>query len=74
MIPNIIENPNGAVRRVTRRVSRYRDAEMALRWTAAGFLEAEKSFRKIHGVKDLWVLATALGRNQTRVDVTTKVA
>jgi transposase-like protein len=71
---NIIENPNGAVRRVTRRVSRYRDAEMALRWTAAGFLEAEKSFRKIHGVKDLWVLATALGRNKTRVDVTTKVA
>ena len=71
---NIIENPNGAVRRVTRRVSRYRDAEMALRWTAAGFLEAEKSFRKIHGVKDLWVLATALGRNQTRVDATMNVA
>jgi len=71
---NIIENPNGAVRRVTRRVSRYRDADMALRWTAMGFLEAEKSFRKIQGVKDLWVLATALGRNAQRVDENRSVA
>ena len=71
---NVIENPNGAVRRVTHRVSRYRDAEMVLRWTATGFLEAEKSFRRIQGVKDLWVLATALGRNATRVDATKKVA
>jgi hypothetical protein len=70
----VIENPNGAVRRVTRRISRYRDAEMALRWTATGFLEAEKSFRKIQGVKDLWVLATALGRNEKRVDEKENVA
>jgi len=40
---NIIENPNGIVRRTSRRVTRYRDANMALRWSAAGFLEAEKS-------------------------------
>lgn len=71
---NIIENPNGAVRRVTHRVSRYRDAAMALRWTATGFLEAEKSFRKIQGVKDLWVLAAALGRNDQRVDEKENVA
>lgn len=71
---NIIENPNGAVRRVTHRVCRYRDAQMALRWTAAGFLEAEKSFRRIQGHKDLWVLATALGRNAARVDSKGKVA
>ena len=43
---NIIENPNGIVRRTSRRVTRYRDAGMALRWTATGFIEAEKSFRK----------------------------
>jgi putative transposase len=60
---NIIENPNGAVRRVTRRVTRYRDADMAMRWTATGFLEAEKTFRKISGVDDLWILATALHRS-----------
>jgi hypothetical protein len=71
---NLIENPDGAVRRVTRRVSRYRDAAMALRWTATGFLEAEKSFRRIQGVKDLWVLATALGRNDKRVDEMKNVA
>ena len=43
---------------------------MALRWTAAGFLEAQKSFRKIQGIKDLWILKAALGRpdKQVRVD------
>ena len=59
---NLIENPNGIVRATSRRVKRYRDADMVLRWTAAGFLQAEKSFRKIQGVKDLWILASALGR------------
>jgi putative transposase len=59
---NIIENPNGIVRRTSRRVTRYRDADMALRWTAAGFIEAQKSFRKIQGIKDLWILKAALAR------------
>ena len=59
---NLIENPNGIVRRTSRRVTRDRDADMALRWTAAGFLEAQKSFRKIQDVKDLWILEAALGR------------
>ena len=59
---NIIETPSGIVRRSSRRVTRYRDADMALRWTATGFIEAQKSFRKIQGVKDLWILKTALGR------------
>ena len=61
---NIIENPNGAVRRVSGRVCRYRDADMAVRWTAAGYLQAEKSFRRIQGFRDLWVLAAALGRRK----------
>ena len=47
---------------------------MALGFPASGFLEAEKSFRKIQGVKDLWVLATALGRNDKRIDAEQKVA
>lgn len=49
---------------------------MALRWTAAGFLEAEKSFRKNQGVKDLWILKNALGRTekQVRVDLPMKAA
>lgn len=67
---NIIENPNGIVRRTSRRVTRYRGADMALRWTAAGFIEAQKSFRKIQGIKDLWILKAVLGRldKQAHVD------
>ena len=66
---NIIENPNGIVRRTSRRVTRYRDAEMALRWTATGFLEAQKSFRKIQGIKDLWILKAALKRPEKEAHV-----
>src|SRR4051812_17172412 len=40
---NIIENMNGTIRQVTRNVKRWRDASMALRWTAAGMMEAKKS-------------------------------
>jgi hypothetical protein len=36
---------------------------MALRRTASGFLEGEKTFRKISGVGDLWILAAALQRS-----------
>ena len=39
---NIIENALGTVRQVSRNVKRWRNAEMALRWTAAGMIEAQK--------------------------------
>lgn len=72
---NIIENPNGGVRRVTHRVCRWRDAEMAKRWAAVGFLEAERRFHRIQGHRDLWILAQALGRqSKTSVDQPKKVA
>ena len=61
---NIIENPNGIVRSTTQRVKRWRDQDMALRWTAAGFLEAERAFRKVLGFKELWILRAALGRER----------
>src|SRR5262249_35501596 len=38
--PNSIENMMGTVRRVCRNVNRWRNAAMALRWTAAGMMEA----------------------------------
>jgi transposase-like protein len=44
---NIIENMNGTVRRVCRNVKHWRDAAMALRWTAAAMLEAAKGFRRL---------------------------
>ena len=47
---NIAENALGTVRQVSRNVKRWRNAEMALRWTAAGLLEAQKTFRRPQGL------------------------
>ncbi len=33
---------------------------MVLRWAASAFLETEKSFRKIQGYRDLWMLQAKL--------------
>jgi putative transposase len=41
------ENMMGTVRRVCRNVKRWRNAAMALRWTAAGMMEAAKGFRRL---------------------------
>ena len=71
---NIIENPNGIVRSMTQRVKHWRDQDMALRWTAAGFLEAEKSFRKVLGFKELWILGVALGRERVIAKESKKAA
>jgi len=57
---NVIENPNSGLRRRTGRVSRWRDGQMALRWTASSLLAAEKHFRKIMGHEDLWMLEAVL--------------
>jgi putative transposase len=57
---NIIENMNGTIRQVCRNVKRWRDASMALRWTAAGMMEAAKGFRRLKACKQLPALRTAL--------------
>jgi putative transposase len=57
---NVIESPNSVVRRVSGRVTRYRNAEMAMRWVAAGFLEAEKAFRRLRGHQRLPALILAI--------------
>lgn len=71
---NIVENPNGTLRRITRRVSRWRDRDMIERWAALAYLEAERRFRKIQGHRDLWILAQALGRTEHKVDRPVKAA
>ena len=71
---NIVENPNGTLRRITRRVSRWRDRDMIERWAALAYLEAERRFRKIQGHRDLWILAQALGHSEHKVDRQTKAA
>ena len=57
---NIIENAHGTVRTVQRNVKRWRHAEMALRWTAAGMLEAQKTFRRLKAYRQLPILRKAL--------------
>jgi hypothetical protein len=57
---NLIESPNSGVRLRTRRICRWRDGRMVLRWAAAAFLMTEKNFRKIQGHRDLWMLKAVL--------------
>jgi len=61
---NVIESPQSGVRMRTRRVCRWRDASMVLRWVAASFLATEKNFNRIMGYKDLWQLKAILGREK----------
>jgi transposase-like protein len=60
---NIVDNPHSGVRDRTRRVCRWRPG-MPARWSAAAFLEIEKSFRKVMGFRDLWALKAILDGSQ----------
>ena len=66
--PNAIENLNGGVRRVTRRVTHWRDGSMVLRWTAAALLEHAKGFRRLRGYRGMPKLIAALRANDRRID------
>ncbi len=63
---NIIESMNSVIRQVCRNVKRWRDATMALRWTAAGMLEAKKGFRRIKAYKQLPILKQALTEHRPK--------
>lgn len=75
---NLIENLFGRVREIGRRVRRWQNGTMVLRWTAAGVLEAERGFRKIVGFRGLPTLVIALRSHDARtrpgVDATEKAA
>ncbi len=57
---NMVESPTAGVRLGTRRVTNCRDGATVLRWAAAAYLDTEKSFRRIMGYRDLWLLHAAL--------------
>ena len=65
---NPIENLNGTLRRVSRRVKRWRDGTMGERWAAAGVLEAERGFRKLRGYKSMPALVSALNQHAQSID------
>ncbi|MYK88452.1 MAG: hypothetical protein F4018_08975 [Acidobacteria bacterium] len=57
---NIIDSSHAGVRQHTRRVSRWRNGAMAVRWAATTFRETEKNFRRITGCQHLWMLKAHL--------------
>ena len=59
---NVIKSPQSGVEPRTANVTRWRDREMVERWVASAWLLQEKNFSKIDGHRDLWALATILGR------------
>lgn len=58
----------------TRRVKRWRNAKMVLRWGAAALLVAEKGFRRIQGHEHLHELMVALSQHQTQLASFAKAA
>lgn len=62
---NVLESPNGTVRQKIGRVRRWRDGAMVLRWAASAFLASEKSFRRLMGWQQLWMLEACLNESQT---------
>ena len=60
---NPIESMISIARTTNRNVTRWRDGQMVLRWTAAGMLNAERSFRRIKGYKQMPQLVAALHRH-----------
>jgi putative transposase len=57
---NPIESALSVTRRVTARVTRWRDGEMRRRWCAAGLLRAESRFRRVKGRRALPTLIKAV--------------
>src|SRR5215218_7184550 len=62
---NPCESMIECVRRSARNVKRWQSGDMALRWTAAGMLEAERQFRRIIGYAELAKLVTAIEHELT---------
>jgi len=69
---NAVESMIEICRDHSRNVKRWDGGSMALRWCAAGLLEAKKQFRRVNGHLHLKALRTALN-DHVRVDVTPPV-
>jgi putative transposase len=67
---NCIESMISIAKRTTRRVTKWKDGSMKKRWIAAGMLEAERSFRRVRGHKDMTKLVEALHREVSPAVVT----
>jgi len=68
---NAVESMISICRDHARNVKRWRDGQMALRWCAAGMVEASGQFRRVNGHLHLPVLRAALERHVGAVTVGT---
>ena len=62
---NVLESLFAQTEHWSRRVKRWRDIKMVLRWGASALLAAEKKFHRIHGADHLHQLITALDKHQS---------
>jgi putative transposase len=60
---NPIDSMISIARTTNRNVTHWKDGEMVLRWTAAGMINAERSFRRVKGYKQMPQLVLALYRH-----------
>jgi putative transposase len=60
---NAVESMISISREHSRNVKRWRDGQMALRWCAAGMVEASKQFRRVNGHMHLPALRASLERH-----------
>src|SRR4051794_17347804 len=67
---NAIESMISICRSHASNVKNWRDGQMALRWCAAGMVEAGKQFRRVNGHMHLRSLRDTLERNTQPVDAT----
>ena len=70
---NIIESPNAGIREKTGRVTRWRDGQMVLRWTASALVTLEKRMRRIMGHQQLWMREAKLQDQNQEQAVARKV-
>ena len=68
-----MEHLNERIRTTARRVKRWDDGTMVLRWVLVGVLEAERGFRRLKGHTDMNLLVDQLkqlgqGATQPAVD------
>ena len=64
---NAIESMIGVCRQRSANVKRWRDGDMAMRWCAAGMVEAGQQFRRVNGHLHLASLRAALEREVTEI-------
>jgi len=71
---NLIESCFARTESWTRRVKRWRDGKMVMRWGAAAQLVAEAGFRRVRGCDQMPALIQALARHQSSLEKGLKVA